>query len=301
MRAAVQRWAIGQLLLGTRAVLARAKTPERVRVLTAQAARVFARKEAFETSPPVSMGEASGRWITPAGSPKAGIILYFHGGGFIADARAIHDPLLAALARVSGARGLMIDYRLAPEHPFPAAPDDCFAAWNWMLSAGFDPARVVFAGDSAGGNLALVTAMRARDEGLPLPAALVLMSPVLDLTFSGASFARNDGVDPMFRAETALRIADWYAPGHDHADPRISPLFGQMAGLPPSMLLAGSSEILLDDTLRLSAKLDGARTTVWHGMPHVFPAIRGLVDGDRAIAEIADFIHEQTSEATHGT
>ena len=300
MRAAVQRWAVGQLLLAARAALARAQTPARVRALTARAAQVFARREAFETSPPVAMGESRGRWITPAGSPQAGIILYFHGGGFISEARAIHDPLLAALSRVAGVRGLMIDYRLAPEHPFPAAPDDCFAAWNWLLSTGFDPARVVFAGDSVGGNLALVTAMRARDEGLPLPAALVLMSPVLDLTFSGASFARNDGVDPMFRAETALRIAEWYAPGQDHGDPRISPLFGQMAGLPAAMLLAGSSEILLDDTLRLSVKLDGARTTVWHGMPHVFPAIRGLVDGDRAIAEIADFIHRHTSEATRG-
>jgi len=300
MRAAVQRWAVEQLLRGARAALARADTPANVRDLTTRAAVLFARKESYEASAPVEMGGTHGWWVTPAGSPQAGIILYFHGGGFIAASRAIHDPLLAALGRVSGTRGLMIDYRLAPEHPFPAAPDDCFAAWNWMLTTGFDPARVVFAGDSAGGNLALVTAMRARDEGLPLPAALVLMSPVLDLTFSGASFVRNDGLDPMFRAATAARIGEWYAPGQDHADPRISPLFGELGGLPPAMLLAGSSELLLDDTLRLSVRLEGARTTVWHGMPHVFPAIRGLVDGDRAIAEIADFIHEHTSEATRG-
>ncbi|MBM4219972.1 MAG: alpha/beta hydrolase [Gammaproteobacteria bacterium] len=301
MRAAVQRWAVEQLLRGARAALARADTPGRVRALAARAAALFARRETYDASPPVDLGGVDGWWITPAGSPQAGIILYFHGGGFIAASRAIHDPLLAALGRASGARGLMIDYRLAPEHPFPAAPDDCFAAWNWMLSTGFDPARVVFAGDSAGGNLALVTAMRARDEGLPLPAALVLMSPVLDLTFSGASFVRNDGLDPMLRAATAARITERYAPGRDPADPRISPLFGQAAGLPPVMLLVGSSEILLDDTLRLSARLDGARTAVWHGMPHAFPAIRGLADGDRAIAEIADFIREHTAEATRGT
>jgi acetyl esterase/lipase len=194
----------------------------------------------------------------------------------------------------------MIDYRLAPEHPFPAATDDCFAAWNWMLSKGFDPARIVFAGDSAGGNLALVTAMRARDEGLPLPAAMVLMSPVLDLTFSGPSFARNDGIDPMFRAETASRIQDWYAPGLDLADPRISPLFGRTDGLPPTQIHVGSSEILLDDTLRYAAKSPGSLAAVWHAMPHVFPAIRGLIDGDRAITEMADFIHAYTSEATRG-
>jgi monoterpene epsilon-lactone hydrolase len=300
MRTAVQRWAIGQGLHAARAALARAETPGRVRELTARIAPFVARRVEYEASPPVAIGEAGGRWITPAGAPQGGVILYFHGGGFIIESRAIHDALLAALGRAAGARGLMIDYRLAPEHPFPAAADDCFAAWNWMLSAGFDAARVVFAGDSAGGNLALVTAMRARDEDLPLPAAIVLMSPVLDLTLSGASFARNDGIDPMFRAASARRIQDWYAPGLDLADPRISPLFGRTDGLPPTLLLAGSSEILLDDALRYAARAPGARAAVWHGMPHVFPAIRGLADGDRAIAEMAGFIREHTSEATRG-
>jgi acetyl esterase/lipase len=288
------------MLLAARAALARAETPQRIRALTARAAPVFARHEAYEASEPFAIGEARAWWVDPAGGPRGGVILYFHGGGFVVECRAVHDPLLAAIGRAAGARGLMVDYRLAPEHPFPAATEDCFGAWNWMLSTGFDPARVVFAGDSAGGNLALVTAMRARDEGLPLPAAVVLMSPVLDLTFSGASVERNDGIDPMFRAGTVRRIQDWYAPGLDLADPRISPLFGRAAGLPPTMLHVGSSELLLDDTLRYSAKAEDARVAVWHDMPHVFPAIRGLVDGDRAIGEIADFIREHTSEATRG-
>ena len=300
MRAAVQRWAIGRVLYGARAVLARAQTADAVRALVARAAPFIARREQYEASAPVTMGEARGRWIRPVGGPQGGIILYFHGGGFIAECGAIHDALLAAIGRAAGARGLMIDYRLAPEHPYPAAADDCFAAWNWMLSSGVDPARVVFAGDSSGGNLALVTAMRARDDGLPLPAALVLMSPVLDLTFSGPSCARNDGIDPMFRAETARRIRDWYAPGLDLEDPRISPLFGSADGLPPTQLHVGSSEILLDDTLRYAAKAPRSLAAVWHGMPHVFPAIRGLAEGDRAIAEMADFIREHTSEATRG-
>jgi monoterpene epsilon-lactone hydrolase len=300
MRAAVQRWAIGRVLYGARAVLSRAQSADAVRALVQRAAPFVARKEQYEASVPFAMGEARGRWIRPAGSPQGGIVLYFHGGGFIAECGAIHDALLAAIGRAAGARGLMIDYRLAPEHPYPAAADDCFAAWNWMLSSGFDPARVVFAGDSSGGNLALVTAMRARDDGLPLPAAIVLMSPVLDLTFSGPSCARNDGIDPMFRAETARRIQDWYAPGLDLEDPRISPLFGSTDGLPPTQLHVGSSEILLDDTLRYAAKAARSLAAVWHGMPHVFPAIRGLAEGDRAIAEMADFIREHTSEATRG-
>jgi acetyl esterase/lipase len=300
MRAAVQRWAIEQVLHGARAALSRAEDPASVRALVARAAPIVARRESFADSAAFEDGEARGRWITPAGATQGSIILYFHGGGFIAECGAIHDALLAAIGRAAGARGLMVDYRLAPEHPYPAAPDDCFAAWNWMLSKGFDPARVVFAGDSAGGNLAVATAMRAREEDLPLPAALVLMSPVLDLTFSGPSVARNDGIDPMFRAATARRIQDWYAPGLDLEDPRISPLFGDAAGLPPTQLHVGSSELLLDDTLRYAAKAPGSLAAVWHGMPHVFPAIRGLVDGDRAIVEMADFIRAHTSEATRG-
>ncbi|HTL49507.1 MAG TPA: alpha/beta hydrolase [Steroidobacteraceae bacterium] len=300
MRAKLQRWGVRRMLLAARAALARADSAKVVRAMTHRAAPMFARQEAYAASEPFAIGEARAWWIDPSGSPQGGVILYFHGGGFIAECRAIHDPLLAALARAAGARGLMIDYRLAPEHPFPAATEDCFAAWNWMLSKGFDPARVVFAGDSAGGNLAVGTAMRARDEDLPLPAAIVLMSPMLDLTFSGPSFERNDGIDPMLRAGTARRVQEWYAPGLDLADPRISPLYGRMEGLPPAMLHVGSPEILLDDTLRYAARTPDARVAVWHDMPHVFPAIRGIPEGDRAIAEMADFIHVHTSEATRG-
>ncbi len=300
MRAALQRWAIERVLHVARAALVRAETPQRLRAMAARAAPILARREQFEVSAPFAVGEAQAWWVEPAGRPQGGVILYFHGGGFVTRLRAVHDPLLAAIGHAARARGLMVDYRLAPEHPFPAATEDCFAAWNHLLSSGFDPERIVFAGDSAGGNLAVVAAMRARDEGLPLPAAMVLLSPVLDLTFSGASVERNDGIDPMFRAATACRIQDWYAAGLDLTDPRISPLFGRTSGLPPTMLLVGSSELMLDDTLRYGAKTAGARTAVWHDMPHVFPAIRGLIEGDDAIAEIAEFIREHTAGATRG-
>ena len=122
------------------------------------------------------------------------------------------------------------------------------------MSSGVDPDRVVFAGDSAGGNLALVTAMRARDDGLPLPAAIVLLSPVLDLTFSGDSFMRNDGIDPLFRAAAARRLQDWYAPGWTSLIRGSLRYSARATGLPPTMLLVGSSEILLDDSLRYAAK-----------------------------------------------
>ncbi len=246
------------------------------------------------------MGGTRGRWITPAGSPQGGIILYFHGGGFIAECGAIHDPLLAAIGRIAGARGLMIDYRLAPEHPFPAATDDCFAAWNWMLSTGFDPARVVFAGDS-GGRQPRARHRDARARRRPAAAG-----------GAGADVAgaRPDLQRPVIRAQRRRRPdvprrdrephPGLVRAGLDLADPRISPLFGSADGLPPTQIHVGSSELLLDDTLRYAAKAPGSLAAVWHGMPHVFPAIRGLVDGDRAIAEMADFIHAHTSEATRG-
>ncbi|HEY5559930.1 MAG TPA: alpha/beta hydrolase [Steroidobacteraceae bacterium] len=300
MREAIQRWAIKRVLNVTRAFLASDPTPARIRAATARAAPLVARRETYETSAPFDVGAARARWVQPTGVSTDGVILYLHGGGFIAESPAIHDPLLAALGRAAGARGVMVDYRLAPEHPFPAALDDCYAAWNVLLSSGIDPGRVVIAGDSAGGNLAVVTAMRARDEGMPQPAALVLLSPILDLTFSGASVERNDGLDPLFRAATARALQSYYGVGMDLRDPRLSPLFGRLTGLPPSMLLVGSSELLLDDTLRFAARVAGSKAGVWHDMPHVFPAIRGLMAGDRAIREIGDFIRERTAAATTG-
>jgi epsilon-lactone hydrolase len=300
MREALQRWTVKRVLNVSRAVLAREPSPERVRSLVARASSFIARRESYEASAPVAVGEAQARWVQATGAQTAGVILYFHGGGFIAECRAVHDPLLAALGRAADARGLMLDYRLAPEHPFPAATDDCFAAWNFLLSSGIDPGRIVIAGDSVGGNLAVVTAMRARDEGLPQPAGLVLMSPVLDLTFGGASIDRNDGFDPMFRANSVRSLGQWYGTGIDPRDPRLSPLYGRLTGLPPTLVVVGSSELLLDDSLRFAAKVPGARLSVWHDMPHVFPAMRGLLAGDRAIAEIGDFIRERTAAATAG-
>ena len=300
MREALQRWAVKRALNLSRAVLARDPPPERVRALMARASRLIARRESYQASAPVAIGDAQARWIQPTGAESPAVILYFHGGGFIAECRAVHDPLLAALGRAAGARGLMVDYRLAPEHPFPAAIDDCFAAWNFLLSSGIDPGRIVIAGDSAGGNLAVVVAMRAHDEGLPMPAGLVLISPVLDLTFGNASIDRNDGFDPMFRATSVRSLGRWYGTGMDPRDPRLSPLHGRLTGLPPALVVVGSSELLLDDSLKFAAKVPGARLSVWHDMPHVFPAMRGLLAGDRAIVEIGDFIRERTAAATAG-
>jgi len=300
MRAAMRRLVIRGLLQFARSAIARDPTPARFRQVLAHAAPLLARRESFESSAPIDVGACRAWWIEPSGVAAGSVILYLHGGAFVAKSRALHDPLLAAIGRAGGARGLMVDYRLAPEQSFPAALDDCHAAWNFLLSSGIDPGRIVIAGDSAGGNLAVVTAMRARDEGMPQAAGLVLLSPVLDLTFSGASIQRNDGLDPLFRASSVNALEPYYGAGVDPRDPRLSPLFGDLAGLPPALLVVGSSELLLDDSVRYAARVPESTLRIWHDMPHVFPAMRGLAAGDRAIREIGEFIRERTAAATAG-
>ena len=300
MRDLMRRFLVRRMLHVTRAALARHPTPAQIRRVTARIAPLIARREIYVATESFAIGAGRAWWIEPSDVAAGSVILYLHGGAFVAEARAIHDPLLAAIGRAGGARGLMVDYRLAPENPFPAAVEDCYAAWNFLLSSGIDPGRIVIAGDSAGGNLAVVTAMRARDEGMPQAAGLVLMSPVLDWTFSGASIQRNDGLDPLFRASSVNELAQYYGVGIDPLDPRLSPLFGDLAGLPPVLLMVGSSELLLDDSVRFAARVPDSELRIWHDMPHVFPAMRGLAAGDRAIREIGEFIRERTAAATAG-
>jgi acetyl esterase/lipase len=234
-----------------------------------------------------------------ASAPRPGVF-EIHGGGFLMGDIAMMDPWCQRVAAEIDAVVVSVEYRLAPEHPFPAALEDCFAAWEFLLSTGVDPGRIVIAGDSAGGNLVVNTALRARDEGLPQPAALLLISPLLDLSFSGGSMRRNDGLDPMFRASSVRALKEYYGTGMDPEDPRLSPIFGRLSGLPASLVLVGSSELLLDDALRFGARVPGARVDVWHDLPHVFPVYRGLSAGDRAIREMAAFIREKTAPATTG-
>ncbi len=300
MRDAMRRFLLRRVLHVARAMLARNPTPAQIRRVTARIAPLIARRESYAASESFAIGACRAWWIEPADAATESVILYLHGGAFVAEARAIHDPLLAAIGRAGAARGLMVDYRLAPEHPFPAAIEDCYAAWNFLLSSGIDPGRIVIAGDSAGGNLAVVTAMRARDEGMPQAAGLVLLSAVLDWTFSGASIQRNDGLDPLFRASSVNGLERYYGAGMDPRDPRLSPLFGDLAGLPPALLMVGSTELLLDDSVRYAVGAPESTLRIWHDMPHVFPAMRGLAAGDRAIREIGEFIRERTAAATAG-
>ena len=210
-----------------------------------------------------------------AGLSDRGTLLYLHGGAWCLHLPGTYRRLAHRLAALTGLRVLLPDYRLAPEHPFPAAVDDCFATYRWLVDQGYADRPLAIAGDSAGGSLTLVTMMRARDASLPLPACAALLSPSTDLTMSGPSIEYNERADPMFANAALTLLPDLYCPGVARSHPWLSPLFGQWQGLPPLLFQAGSTEMLLDDSVRahdraIAAGVD-ARIKVWPGLPHVAP------------------------------
>ena len=226
------------------------------------------------------------------------VILYFHGGVYVIGSAASSVPLVSDLARRSGAKAWTVDYRLGPEHPFPAAVDDAVAAYEGLLDDGIDPGRVAVAGESAGGGLAVAMLLALREKGRPLPSCVLAMSPYVDLTLSGATLLEKAAADPILSPEgLRLRVADYVA-GADAADPRISPIFGDLTGLPPLLIQVGSHEVLLSDALRLAeraARDDVAVTLeVVPGVPHVFQGFAAMLDeGDAALARAASFLRER--------
>lgn len=241
----------------------------------------------------IMAGGVRATWIDVQGAQHDRVVLYLHGGAFVAETPVFHGALLARICREAGARGLMVGYRLAPEHQYPAALDDCMAAYRWLLDQGVEPGRIVVAGDSAGGNLTLALLLRARDEGLPLPAGAVALSPVADLTFSGDSLRRNDGIDDMFSADLVDGLAPAYLPQPELCThPHVSPVFGDYAGMPPLLLIVGSTELLLDDSVRVAHRCPSAQLLVWHGMPHVFAGFDFLPQAREATRRIGRFMRE---------
>lgn len=281
-------------LHGVRRGLSRDPTPQRIRRDMSRFDRRMEGKVAHRDSSAVSVGHCEGVWIDTRESETDRVVLYLHGGAFVAESPHTHRALLAKLCQRAKARGFYLSYRLAPEHPYPAASDDCLDAYRFLLGNGVDPACLVIAGDSAGGNLTIGTAMRVRDLGLPLPAALVVLSPVLDATLSGDSMQRNDGLDPLFRRASLASLADTYVTPERRTEPLVSPLFGNLEGLPPTLAMVGSSELLLDDSVRYAARARDVTLQVWHDMPHAWPAYHGLAEAEEASAVIAAFVMQHT-------
>jgi acetyl esterase/lipase len=202
----------------------------------------------------------------------------------------------------SQARVLIIDYRLAPENPFPAALEDALASYHWLLAQGFTAGQIVIGGDSAGGGLALATALCLREAGQMLPAALFLLSPWTDLTFSGESHRTLKKIDPIFGGESgSLEFGPAYLGVDDPTNPLISPLFADLHDLPPTLIQVGSDEILLDDSTRLEVKLKSSEVVtkleIWEGMWHVFQIFAPYVpEAQQAICQVGDFINKYISK-----
>lgn len=262
--------------------------------------RTMRGRQQYTLGEPIDLGRCAGHWLD-AGPPGEGrVVLFLHGGAFVAESPVAHCSLLARICSKARARGFYVAYRLAPEHPYPAATDDCLDGYRHLLAQGVAPSRIVIAGDSAGGGLTVTTAMRIRDLGLPAPAGLVLISPLLDLSFGGKSVRRNDGLDPLFRAPVVDTLGPIYLPEGDVRDPYVSPLYGDVTGLPPSLVLVGSSEILLDDSVRFAARAGNAELQVWHDMPHIFPILDRLDEAVSAVEEVAGFIVRSVPAAPAG-
>jgi len=251
---------------------------------------------------PVDANGVPAEWIVPQGVPSARAVLYLHGGSFNSGSIVSHRTLAANVALAAKARSLLIDYRLAPEHPFPAAVEDAVAAYDWLLAQGYDPGQIVVSGDSAGGTLALALLLYLRDRNSPLPAAAVCLSPAPDLTFSGESWLFNARKDLMLDVKKERKAVEIYLRGADPRAPLASPTFGDLRGLPPLLIQVGSHELLLSDCTRLADKARAAgvdvRLEVWPGMQHEWQfAAKFLPEGRRAIANIAAFVDELFSRS----
>lgn len=240
---------------------------------------------------PTKLADRPAVLVEPDGDARTGTILYFHGGSFSLGSPETAMVLTAHLVRRTGVRAISLDYRLAPEHPFPAAIEDCLAAFRSLLDSGIDAASIV-----AGGGLTVTTCLAARDVGLPMPAAIAAFSPGLDHTRSGASMSTKEGIDPFFTTDGMSQSGEMYLDGQDPNQPLLAPaVLADLTGFPPILLQVGTNELLLDDSVRLAARARDADVDVildiTAGVPHVFQALVGRLDeSDQALERAALFL-----------
>jgi epsilon-lactone hydrolase len=243
---------------------------------------------------------ARGEWVATAPSDPASVLLYVHGGLFVAGSPATHRELVARLARASRMLAFVVDYRLAPEHPFPAPLEDVFAAYRWLLGRGVDPRRIAIAGDDAGAALLATTVAALRDAGDPLPSALVALSPWFDLERRSASRRTRRALDPVLRADLLESAAELHLGGADPAGPLASPAAIDYRGFPPMLVQVGTAEMLHDDAVALADRARAAGVAVeleaWTGMVHAWHLYAAMLpEGRRAISRVGAFLRESTN------
>ena len=237
-----------------------------------------------------------GEWSIVPESDSSKVLLFFHGGGYCSGSILSHRRMVTEAGRAAGARTLAVGYRLAPEHPFPAAYDDALAAWRFLRNQGIAAAHIAIGGDSAGGGLSIALTNRLRAAGEEQPACLWLASPWTDLTMSGSTLLTKDAVDPLIHKSYLDELASAYLPaGINRKDPRVSPLFSDLRGFPPTLVQVGSDETLLDDAVRFAAAAGAAEVAVmleiWPHMIHAWPMWNARLEpGRRALADAGAFI-----------
>ena len=248
----------------------------------------------------VSAGGVPAEWIAAPAAKRDRVVLYLHGGGYVIGSIATHRELAAGISRAAAARVLLIDYRLAPEHPHPAAVEDAVAAYRWLVANGAAPARTVVAGDSAGGGLTVATLVALRDAGAPLPAAAVCLSPWVDLEGVGESMTSKSAADPLVQRDGLLHMAALYLNGLSPRHALAAPLHADPTGLPPLLIQVGEAETLLDDAIRLARRAEAAGVQVtldvWDEMIHVWQLFAPMLpEGRQAIEKIGAFVRKHTT------
>jgi epsilon-lactone hydrolase len=253
----------------------------------------------------VDIDGVPGEWSIAPDSDASHVLLYFHGGGYCSGSILSHRRLVTEAGRAAKIRTLAIEYRLAPEHPFPAAFDDAFSAWRFLRTSGIAAGHIAVGGDSAGGGLTLALINRLRDAGEQVPGCAWLISPWTDLTLSGSTLVTKDAVDPIIHKAYLAELADAYLPPDmDRRDPRVSPLFADLSGLPPTLIQVGACETLLEDSTRVARAAGAANVAVtlqvWPDMIHAFPMWNAhLEPGRRALAEAGEFVRRQLQRETN--
>lgn len=248
---------------------------------------------------PVNADGVPAEWVIASGVGTGRVLLYLHGGGYQIGSPATLRHVIALLSEAAQARVLSVDYRLAPEHPFPAAVQDSMTAYRWLLaSGGIEPGAIAIGGDSSGGGLTLGTLVALRDAGDTMPAAAFAISPWTDLALTGESLRTRAAVELMLQPEGMPATASLYLAGADPRHPHASPLYADLHGLPPTLIQVGDAEIILDDSTRFAARARAAGVDVtlevWDEMPHVWHAFAGLLpEADRAIAAIGAWLQER--------
>jgi monoterpene epsilon-lactone hydrolase len=247
---------------------------------------------------PVDLDGVPGEWSIVPGADASRVLIYFHGGGYCSGSIVSHRRLVTEAGRAGGLRTLAVAYRLAPEHPFPAARDDALAVWWRVRSDGYAAKHIAIGGDSAGGNLTLALVAELKRTGEDLPGCLWLLSPWIDLTMSGPTLVSKSAVDPLIQKGYLEELANAYASaGMDRKDPRLSPLYADLSGLPPTLIQVGSAETLLDDAVRFAAAAGEADVSVtleiWPHMIHAWPLWNAQLEpGRRALAHAGAFLRQ---------